>query len=164
MTRRPAAMALIVLPLLLGSCRQPPSLDKAGGEGGWLKGTSQAKFETVAKQLRGFDMAMVETGYRYRELFWAGEQQNWPYADYQLKKIRTAIESGLERRPKRAASAQSFLTIVLPAVEEAVAKGDRDLFRVRFANLTSTCRTCHEAEQVGFIPVNPPSAPLAGGR
>jgi hypothetical protein len=41
---------------------------KASGEGGWLAGTVDDKFDTVAKQLRRFDMAMVETGYRYSEL------------------------------------------------------------------------------------------------
>jgi hypothetical protein len=151
-------VALILLFSFLASCRQAPAPDAAAGEGGWLKGASHAKFDAVAKQLRGFDVAMVETGYQYRELFWAGEQQNWEYADYQAKKIRTAIENGLERRPNRAASAQSFLTIVLPAVEEAIAKRDRETFRARFANLTSTCRTCHEAERVAFVPVAPPSA------
>ena len=163
MQSRAALVALTLYPPVLYSCQQPPPLDHPAGEGGWLKGTAHAKFESVAKQLRGFDMAMVETGYRYRELFWAGEQQNRDY-DYQAKKIRTAVENGLERRPKRAASAQAFLTIVLPAVDEAIAKRDRDLFRARFANLTSTCRTCHEAERVGFVPVTPPGELLTGGR
>ena len=49
------------------ACTQPPAAS-ASGEGGWLAGTVDAKFDTVAKQLRGFDMAMVETGYRYNEL------------------------------------------------------------------------------------------------
>jgi hypothetical protein len=28
------------------------------------------KFALVSKQLRGFDVAMVETGYRHTELYW----------------------------------------------------------------------------------------------
>ncbi|MGH2567046.1 MAG: hypothetical protein ACRDGA_01820 [Bacteroidota bacterium] len=122
----------------------------------WLKGTVDERFHTVAKQLRGFDMAMVETSHRYAELYWAGIDRNWEYADYQLQKIRTAVDNGLERRPKRAASAQTFLTMVLPAVEEAVAKKDSALFWDRFGALTSTCNACHIAEQVQFIEVMPP--------
>jgi hypothetical protein len=136
------------------SAPQPAAV--ASGEGGWLDGTVDDKFNTIAKQLRGFDMAMVETGYRYNELHWAVEDSNWGYADYQAKKIRTAIENGLERRPKRAKSAEPFLTIVLPALEDAIAKHDRALVKERLVTLRSTCNTCHEAEKVEFVHVGIP--------
>ena len=42
---------------------------------------------------------MVETGYRYQELYWAGQDENWEYADYQLEKIKIAIENGLDADP-----------------------------------------------------------------
>jgi hypothetical protein len=137
---------------LTASCA-PADNARPAGEGGWLRGTPDEKFDVVAAQLRGFDMAMVETGYRYRELAAAGRTANWDYAKYQATKIRTAIESGLLRRPKRAASAESFLTIVLPALEDAVAQRDAALFAERFGALTAACNTCHEAEQVAFVRV-----------
>jgi len=122
----------------------------------WLKGTVDERFHTVSKHLRGFDVAMVETAHRYAELYWAGTDRNWEYANYQLQKIRTAVDNGLERRPKRAASAQTFLTMVLPAVDEAIAKKDSALFWDRFGALTSTCNSCHIAEEVPFVEVAPP--------
>lgn len=126
--RAPYLFALAFLVVGFAACTRPPAA-AASGEGGWLAGTVDEKFETVAKQLRGFDMAMVETGYRYNELYWAARDRNWGYADYLAKKIRTAIENGLQRRPKRAQSAKTFLTIVLPAVEEAIARRDATLLR-----------------------------------
>jgi len=75
----------------------------------------------------------------------------------QSQKIRTTIDNGLERRPKRTASAQTFLRMVLPALDEAIARGDQVLFRQRFGALTATCHTCHEAEQVAFVHVSPPT-------
>jgi hypothetical protein len=45
-----------------------------------LTGSDEDKFDHVARQLRGFDMAMMEVGYRYTELFWAGQDKNWDYA------------------------------------------------------------------------------------
>ncbi|MBM3778712.1 MAG: hypothetical protein FJW23_10825 [Acidimicrobiia bacterium] len=83
----------------------PPPAETAVGADGWLSGTTDEKFETVAKQLRGFDMAMVETGYRFNELYWAVQDGNFGFAKYQTEKIRTALENGLERRPRRAKSA-----------------------------------------------------------
>jgi hypothetical protein len=133
-----------------------PPQTTAVGEGGWLAGTTDEKFEVVAAQLRGFDMAMVETGYRYNELYWAAQDSNWGYAEYQARKIRTAIESGLKRRPKRAKSAETFLTIVLPSVEDAIKQRDAKLLQERMGPLRSTCNSCHEDEQVEFVQVGEP--------
>lgn len=162
--------ALQILTLSLWSitaCTQPPSAAPeatAVGEGGWLAGTVDQKLDTVAKQLRGFDMAMVETGYRYNELYWAAREGNWGFADYQIKKIRTAIENGLERRPKRAASAQKFLTIILPAIEGAIARQDSATFRDQFGALTSGCNDCHASEKVDFVRIAEPRVRLTAVR
>lgn len=51
-------------------------------QGQWIMGTEQEQLKTIENQFRGFDMAMVETGYRYQELYWAGQDENWPYAEY----------------------------------------------------------------------------------
>jgi hypothetical protein len=126
------------------------------GPGGWLEGTSQEKFHTVANQLRGFDVAMVETGYRYQELYWAGVDQNWEYANYQIEKIKVAIESGLERRPKRAASAEYFLNEALPAMKKTLQNRDSTAFLDGIQLLTTNCNGCHANEKVPFFRVQIP--------
>ena len=153
------ALLMIVFAAMSG-CRDSPSEPRPSGEGGWLKGTTDEKFDTVAKQLRGFDMAMVETGYRFNELYFAGEDQNWGSAKYHAEKIGTTIRNGLERRPKRAASAETFLNIVLPELLKAIEAQDRTLFRQRYQSMLSTCNTCHRDEKVEFIPVVQPSRRL----
>ena len=153
--RRTILPAVCSLSLLLFSSFVPGG-PQSEDDTAWLKGSVDGRFQKVAKHLRGFDMAMVETGHRYAELHWAGKDTNWGYADYQLKKIRTAVENGLERRLKRAASAETFLTMVIPHLEEAIQKKDASLFRDRFEVLTSTCNTCHQDESVGFIEVSAP--------
>lgn len=145
----------IIILVVLFSCKNNDE-NKAVGAEGWLKGDETQKFETVAKQLRGFDMAMVETGYRYQELYWAGKDENWEYAAYQAEKIRTAIENGLERRPKRAESAQNFLNIALPEINNAIAKKDTTQFRQSFEMLTANCMACHALEKVPFFTVKTP--------
>jgi hypothetical protein len=152
----PRRISLVALAFAGVTACSRPAPATASGEGGWLAGTVDQKFDTVAKQLRGFDMAMAETGYRYNELYWAALDDNWGYADYQVKKIRTAVENGLERRPKRAASAETFLKIVLPAVEEAIARRDSKQLRELIGSLRSTCNACHQAEKVEFVRVGIP--------
>lgn len=149
-------IAVVVWVSIISISCDDPQREVRSSEGQWLKGTTEERFQTIARQLRGFDMAMLETGHRYTELYWASVDANWPYAKYQIQKIRVAVENGLERRPKRAESAQTFLTIVLPEVEAAIDKQDSSLFWNRFGALTSTCNACHEAEKVAFVNVAPP--------
>ena len=63
---------------------------------------------------------MVEIGYRYQELYWAGADSNWEYAGYQLAKIDLALANARERRPKRQASAARFLAFPAEALRRAL--------------------------------------------
>jgi len=143
---------LFILSFLL-ACNQK----QEAAQGQWIKGNEQEKLETIENQFRGFDMAMVETGYRYQELYWAGQDENWEYADYQLEKIQKAIENGLERRPKRTSSAQHFLTVTLPQMKEALKKKDTVVFNKNFQVLTNSCVSCHAMEKVPFFTVKTPT-------
>ena len=149
---------LIVSTLFLGyGCTEPSQHEEFdSGKDGWLKGSTADKMNTVANQLRGFDMAMVETGYRYQEVYWAGKDQNWEYALYQIQKIKKTIENGLVRRPKRSESAQSFLEVALPDMEKAINKKDSVNFIESFDLFTNACNTCHAKEEVSFFTVKKP--------
>ena len=137
----------ILFILFLTACKN----NKQEAQGEWIKGTEKEKIKTIENQFRGFDNAMVETGYRYQELYWAGQDENWEYATYQLDKIKTAIDNGLQRRPKRAASAQSFLNTAIPAMKESINKKDTAAFNRDFIIFQSACQSCHIAEKVAFI-------------
>jgi hypothetical protein len=136
--------------LAFAACSHPPS-----GRDGWLKGTPHEKLDVVAGQLRGFDMAMVEVGYRYQELYWAGLDKNWEYAAHQTEKIKQAIEYGLVRRPKRTESAEKFLQH-LPAMDSVVKRQDTTAFLPAFRMLTKQCNACHRDEKVKFFTVAEP--------
>ena len=144
----------IIALLLFWSCGNN---QEQNAQGKWVKGTEQEKLETIENQFRGFDMAMVETGYRYQELYWAGQDENWEYAGYQLEKIQKTVENGLERRPKRAQSAQHFLTVMLPQMKKALEKRDTVIFNENFQMLTNSCVSCHAMEKVPFFTVKTPT-------
>jgi hypothetical protein len=115
----------------------------------------EERFVRVARHLRGLDMAMVETGYRYGELYGASRDRNWDYAAYQLGKIEIAVANGVERRPLRAKSAR-MLDGAIAGARQAITSRDATAFEVAFTNLTAVCNTCHQAERVSFIRVEPP--------
>jgi hypothetical protein len=146
--------------VLAGALAAPETAEMPATEPDWLQGDVDARFRLVSKHLRGFDVAMLEVGHRYVELYWAGQDRNWEYAAYQLGKIETAIANGIERRPKRAASAR----VLNPAVEQvrtAITGADADSFARAFAMLTDRCNTCHRTEQVAFIKVARPELRLS---
>ncbi|MFA9478145.1 hypothetical protein ACERK3_07520 [Phycisphaerales bacterium AB-hyl4] len=113
--------AMMGLPWLVG-CDGNAEADNAtdsaptGESQTWLEGDSQSQLDQLAAQFGGFSAAMVEVGYRYNELYFAGDEANWPLAKYHVEKIRDAIEKGIERRPGRGASARPFLGVGLVAI------------------------------------------------
>lgn len=173
--RRSRATRARTLALLLaaGGCsresaREPrsvsPQTSASPEDARWLlAGTTDERFVRAAAHFRGFDVAMVETDHRYRELYWAGAEHNWPYADYQLNKIETAVARGVERRPRRAASAR-MLAAAVSTVRQAIAGRDGVAFDSAFRGLTATCNACHQAERVPFIRVAPPLTRASSAR
>lgn len=148
--------------LSLAACTRADHPDHTPGaaapaEARWLlQGGTDERFVRAAAHFRGFDVAMAETGYRYGELYWAGRDHNWGYAEYQLGKIETAVARGVERRPRRAPSAQ-MLRGAVTAVRSAITARDGAAFDAAFVTLTATCNACHQAERVGFIRVVAPA-------
>lgn len=145
--------------LIASSCTENTSLpDPAQNKKvyKWLAEDDDEKFFQIEEQLRGFDVAMIEAGYRYQELYWAGIDQNWEYASYQLSKIQKAIELAGIRRSARKTSAADFLNRAIPQMELAIEPKDSVIFVSEFENFTQSCNTCHAKENVPFFTVKLP--------
>lgn len=146
----------LITSFLVFSCNK-----NAGNEGlTWLNLPENEKFKVIEQQFRGFDKTMVEVGYRYNELYWAGEDQNWDLALYHIDKIDHTIRLGLERRPKRKESSE----IIFPVLEslKTIAKSrDQARFREEFKVLQQSCRDCHKAEDVPFFKAGIPNTRLS---
>jgi hypothetical protein len=146
---------LILFSFITISCSSSEN-PEAVGFNGWLSGTTNEKLNTVSNHLRGFDMAMAETGYRYVELYWAGVDENWEYAEYQVDKIKLAISNGFERRPLRKESGEHFMNNVLPEMKSAISKKDSSDFFRTFEIMTTNCNACHALENVSFFNIQIP--------
>jgi len=149
------AAALLALVLAALAWREARAAGPAAA-GDWLKSAPEERVRQLEKHLRGTDVAMWEIGYRFTELFYAGEDGNWDYAKYQAEKIDLALRLALERRPKRAQSAQPFLNNDLPAVHQAIAARDPAAFRDAIERLRAGCVRCHTDEKLPFFTVELP--------
>lgn len=144
---------IVLLLVIILSCKN----NQSNPQGEWIKGSEEEKIKTIEKHFRGLDLAMIEADYRYQELFWAGKDNNWDYASYQLDKIKLTIENALQRRPKRANSAENFLHTVLPEMKKSLESKDSILFNENFIVLTAGCNSCHIKEKLSFFTVKPPT-------
>jgi hypothetical protein len=150
-----ALVTILVPALLLSACKQQdaPSTDT----GNWLRGDARENFEAVEEQFGGFSVTMWEMGYRYMELYWAGLDENWEYAEHQLEEMEEAMRRGIIRRPEHAEAARTFLLEhALPRMHAVVENGDVHEFREEGAVLTQSCNACHTARDHAFIRIAPP--------
>lgn len=122
----------------------------------WLGETKQEIVNNIEEQFQGFSSTMREIAYRYNELYWAGIDENWEYAEYQREHIVEALEQGLVRRPEHVASAQQFVSNALPEMKEVIQMGNSERFLENFARFTASCNTCHAMEELAFITVTIP--------
>ena len=147
----------LVIGLFVITACSPKENMEAVGKDGWLKGTPTEKFEEVTHQLQGFSSTMKEVGYRYQELYWAGKDANWEYADYQVEHIYEAMEQGFVRRPEHKESGLNFVENILPAMEKAIVSKDTTEFLMNFEIMTINCNACHAMEDVPFLTVRTPT-------
>jgi len=122
----------------------------------WLleTNTSKEKFHSIQKQLRGFDLAMVEVGYRFNSFYFALKDKNYDLAHYQFDKIKKAIENGIIRRPARAKNSKDmFLNTQYKSMKKALDTKNRQKIWKEYEQVKLTCNACHVAERVPFIKV-----------
>lgn len=150
MLSRTALIALLALPVtLVTHADEQPSSPP-----GWLTGADndQSRFERLEQYLRGFDQPMWEVGERYQAVHTALSRNNFELAGYHWEKIRTTIENGYMKRPKRKANADAILLNTTWAqVRDAFASRDSRKAWAGFEQARNACMACHAAESVSFM-------------
>jgi hypothetical protein len=141
---------LVAAAIIATSCEQN---GQSTFQGRWLRGDNQQVFEQIEEQFAGFSQTMWEISYRFTELYWAGRDSNWQYADYQMEHILEALEQGFIRRPEREASSAQFVNQSSPALQRTIDQEDQQAFLDQFPIFTATCNSCHAMEDVAFITV-----------
>jgi hypothetical protein len=109
----------------------------------------------------GFGEFMGGIQMHHAKLWFAGANNNWKLADFQVHKIKgylEAIQQFAADRPE--AKATRMLDPAIDSVSNAIEQRNQQLFKKSFILLTNTCNNCHRATQYEFnvitIPENPP--------
>ena len=127
----------------------------------------QAKIDTLQKQLAkvyrpGFGEFMSGIQTHHAKLWFAGINQNWALADFEIHEIKESIDAIREFCNDRPET--QSIPMIFPAmdsVSNAIQQKNLPGFRNSFGLLTNTCNSCHKATahefNVVIIPTAPPS-------
>ena len=96
----------------------------------------------------------------HNKLWFAGQNQNWKLADFEIHEITEALDDIQKYLPERSESRMTrLLRPVLDSVADAVRLHDVHLFTNRYTSLTNTCNTCHRATSFEVTIIKIPDQP-----
>jgi hypothetical protein len=96
----------------------------------------------------------------HEKLYFAGQNENWKLADFEIHEIMEAVDDIQHYATERPETKE--LLMLLPSLDsmnEAIKKQDKNLFNKNFINLTNTCNECHKAVNYEFNLVKIPETP-----
>ena len=99
---------------------------------------------------------------RHIKLGLAGQERNWPYAQYELSELRNAFARVARTIPTyrnidMAAVIGALTTAPLKAVEQAIHTQDAGQFKVAYAALTTACNACHLSQDHASVVIRVPN-------
>ena len=116
--------------------------------------------------------AMQDVGCHFTNLWFAGQHENWPLAEFYFGETRSHLNWAVRLKPKRKDSQDREIDLVaiLQAVEttplkrlgEALAAKDRGGFEKAYrAMIEQGCYTCHKASDKPYLRPQVPQTPEA---
>jgi hypothetical protein len=108
------------------------------------------------------DLMTMAVQPRHTKLGLAGQQSNWPYAQYELSELRNALGRvartiPIYRNIDMAAVIGALTTEPLKAVEQAINAQDARQFKTAYAGLTTACNACHLSQDHAPVVIRVPS-------
>jgi len=125
----------------------------------------QSRIDSLEQKLAtsykpGFGEFMSSIQIHHAKLWFAGKNQNWELADFEMHEIGETLDAIKAYQAEREESKKvDMLKPALDAVNDAIQKKDSALFNSSYLLLTSTCNNCHKAVNFGFNVVKIPEIP-----
>ena len=107
----------------------------------------------------GFGEFMSGIQAHHSKLWFAGQNQNWKLADFEIHEIMEAIEDIQKYETDRKES--QLIGMIKPAIDsinQAIKQQNPQHFKSSFTYLTNTCNSCHRAANFEFNMVKIPES------
>lgn len=107
----------------------------------------------------GFGDFMGTIQIHHSKLWFAGKNENWELADFEVHELMEAIEDIQEfHAGRKETELLDMIISPLESVDDAIDKKDLALFTDRYNILTTTCNACHQAADHGFVVIRTPDS------
>lgn len=118
----------------------------------------QQKLEDTYKP--GFGEFMSGIQVHHAKLWFAGINNNWELADFEIHEIMEVVDAIKKYQPERVESRSvPMIEPALDSVSAAIKQKNITQFKSSFVLLTNTCNTCHKAVNYSFNEVKIPESP-----
>lgn len=125
----------------------------------------QARIDSLEAQLAkayhpGLGEFMSSLQIHHAKLWFAGKNQNWELADFEIKEINEALADipvYCADRPE--IKKIGIMTPAMDSLIKSIEARNSGGFERNFQNLTQTCNECHQATEHGFNVIKVPDSP-----
>jgi hypothetical protein len=108
----------------------------------------------------GFGDFMGRIQVHHSKLWFAGKNQNWKLADFEIHEITEAFEDIKKYQgDRKEAKTIDMINPALDSLSIAIKYENPILFRSSYILLTNTCNSCHRANDLEFNVVKIPETP-----
>ncbi len=108
----------------------------------------------------GFGEFMSEIQVHHEKLWFAGKNENWRLADFEIHEIMESLQGiQLYAAQREESKKMVMLNPSIDSLNHAIEKKDAAQFTRSFILLTNTCNNCHTAVDYGFNMVKIPETP-----
>lgn len=123
----------------------------------------QATIDSLQKQLSqtykpGFGEFMSSIQMHHAKLWFAGINNNWDLADFEIHEIEESLEDIEQFNSDRPESKNiKMISPAIDSVSHAIEQKDGQRFKNSFTFLTNTCNNCHKETEHAFNVVTIPT-------
>jgi hypothetical protein len=108
----------------------------------------------------GFGEFMSSVQIHHAKLWFAGQNENWKLADFEMHEIKEAIDAIQKYQSEREESKNiEMINPALDSVDVAIQQKNPSLFKSSYTLLTNTCNNCHRTVNFEFNVVKIPETP-----
>lgn len=125
--------------------------------------TLQHQIDSIKKQLNnaykpGLGEFMMGVQEHHAKLWFAGIDQNWPLADFEVHEIGETVDDIKQYctdRPE--VKSIGIIDPAISSIDAAIKQKNVEQFKKAFAGLTNSCNNCHKDNQHGFNVITIPA-------
>lgn len=108
----------------------------------------------------GFGEFMGNIQIHHAKLWFAGENQNWQLADFEMNEIKENLD-GIQKYCSDRTETKSIgmINLAMDSLSNSILKKNKVMFQRNYTTLTNSCNTCHQATNHEYNVITIPKIP-----